>query len=113
MQWAEFLEEVAPGVEKEIDNVGKCDDSNLHASDRWILNNSEIQLHCDSDACKGIRTYRVSFKNQKTYPLLNATQRDYLIYYLCNNCLKSLKGFALRVCITAPPKGIAVKIGEI
>jgi len=49
MLWANFLEQIPPGSTQDIEDLFK--------NDTGEINSSDIQLHCESDKCKGVRFF--------------------------------------------------------
>jgi hypothetical protein len=72
------------------------------------LDPPEIQLHCDHELCKGVRWFKPTSTNSVSGTL------DYeFVAYLCKNCGKTQKVFALLVAPDGPGvSGQVQKLGE-
>jgi hypothetical protein len=70
----------------------------------------DIQLHCKSDSCKGTRFFAPSTEN--IYP--KEKQGQYLfLEYVCKNCEKSSKVYAILLSLVDRQNAKISKIGEI
>lgn len=108
---AEFLEGLAPNQlskisdlseRKYVSNVGTCD----------IMRTPEIQLHCSSEPCNGIRFFRCVAGQGKRL----REKYDFIyITYKCSNCQKSEKTFSLAVKLDVEEgeTGELYKLGEL
>lgn len=87
---------------KYISHVGYCD----------VMRTPEIQLHCTSDCCNGVRFFRcVSGANKR----LKTSYEFIYISYKCSNCQKTEKTYSLAVKLDADeqPTGELFKFGEL
>lgn len=106
MKWAQFLEQVPPGTQHEIEDM--CEYAHgLKPS----IPTTPIELHCET--CQGDRTFRQSGATE----WINSTDRNAFLYYICGNCHKSIKIFAVRMRKSSETEfvksGIAIKFGEL
>ena len=117
LTFATFLEEAPPGSERKVSDLcifSMVDESPSRRVRRRVLNAPDIQLHCGTEMCCGIRTFEclVTDKNQLIYGE-DSSQGDFFLTYFCRNCRKGKKRFALRVHRKAAQSGSAVKYGEM
>lgn len=96
-----FLEAVSPGTKRKIIDLTVSQGVGVS------LNTPELLLHCDSPECSGVRTFRLSDRN---IGLSSEDWRYGYLSYLCGNCRKTFKRFALAVHWG---KDTAIKIGEL
>ncbi len=102
----DFLETVSPGVVCAIsDMVG---DPNTTNGQKVYL--PQINLHCDSDSCNGIRIFKT---NDDVY-VYREDLRSNFIKYTCKNCSRSEKIFSLWTTLNKAPStdGALYKFGE-
>jgi hypothetical protein len=72
----------------------------------------EIQIHCPSDCCGGPRFYRCA--TQDRYPVDDKPSSFLYLTYVCSNCRKSQKTFALMAIRRADTsEGDCTKLGEM
>jgi len=103
--FAEFLEGIAPSAAREVSDLRE------QRQGHWILNTPDVQLHCDSESCGGIRFFRytgkmVYFGTEKVM--------EVFLRYECRNCEEREKIYAV-VGIrdeTGKAEGSALKLGE-
>jgi hypothetical protein len=96
LAFADFLQSVPPGSEKvveELVNVAPAGNNRLI----WRINTPDVLLYCGSDQCGGLRTYRSEGLPPMIAPQNEAGPNDAFLNYVCSNCRKSFKTFALRV----------------
>lgn len=104
VSFAEFLESHPPG------SLVPLPDLNANTGGAWQLSRPELQLHCDSEACGGNRIFRCSDPHGFIGP-----DRGWLrvfMVYVCRNCGRSQKTYALLLLGTGDASGQAYKIGE-
>jgi hypothetical protein len=101
MLWANFLEQIPPGTTQEIEDLFK--------NDGGEINSSDIQLHCDSDKCKGVRF----FNPIHTPTITQKYGENVFITYWCRNCQYNTKLFSLQITVGGGKKGTAMKHGEL
>jgi hypothetical protein len=106
MLWAEFLERIPPNVTEDIEDLFRWDDGSVKIS------NSDIQLYCDSDKCKGVRFFQFNYSNLAS--MGTATSTEAFASYYCRNCQSNPKIFALRLLRSdsTSMNGQAMKYGE-
>ncbi len=103
--FAEFLEQTPPGILRSI-----ADLYNVQEGVRRGFATPDIQLHCDSEACRGFRffAYQTSQHTHYTYG-----PHHLILKYRCRNCRESIKVFALSVeSEFTGPNGKVEKLGE-
>jgi hypothetical protein len=108
IQFADFLERIPPGVTVDIIDLF----TGASAASAHSLSNALIQLHCDSDACQGVRFFGVTGSNLAKD--ITSTQ-DIFLTYVCRNCRSRVKSYALRIKkeTSTTFNGTAMKFGEI
>lgn len=109
MLWSEFLERTPPGVTEEIDDLFKSADVNGTSK----VSDTDIQLYCDSDKCKGVRVFQTRLTADASSS--GYSYKEIFISYYCRNCQYSVKTFALRLVREATASalsGVATKFGE-
>lgn len=81
----EFLESVPPGKEVLIDDFA------ARKSNSTYIATPQLHLHCTSEECQGIRFFEATDDDWLSYDKYN----DKYATYVCRNCRKSIKTFAL------------------
>jgi len=104
MLFAEFLESQPPNSPRSLSDVRIAKQNGY-----WYLKTPDLQLHCSSEACGGTRFFAfqgsaINFADQA---------RDVFLDYVCRNCNKSWKTFALSLRSTDGTAGTGVKYGEL
>lgn len=103
---AEFLESLPPSRIIQVSNLGKYD-PRLGTEG---LSTPEIQLHCDNDACNGVRYFRC--ENRGT-ALSTESYKYQFLTYRCRNCQSTTKTFAVAAHLAENEKdGEILKFGE-
>lgn len=103
----EFFEEVPPGRDALIENLAKQTGSFVGANDLVL---PEINLYCDDDTCNGFRIFR----SRNDIQLTAENNENIFVYYVCKNCGKNNKIYALWSHLNKDRKtGILYKYGEI
>jgi hypothetical protein len=98
-----FLEETPPSSPQKVTHLWYQEGS---SSAR--LGTPELRLHCDSDECSGVRTFRCNDVNWFSTPNL-----DVFLTYVCSDCRKKAKRFSLRVTMSdIKGSGTSYKYGE-
>lgn len=113
IDFADFLESSPPGQFRRITNlfaVGQYSTGTAY----YHLAAPELQLHCSGDDCNGLRFYRYKEGDR----LRDGNRNQFLntfITYLCHNCQRRMKIFALQVFRDSDDKtgGRCFKVGEI
>ena len=106
---AEFLESTPPNVLKPISDLAVLRHGHNNA---WMeIQKPDIQLHCSSDTCDGIRIFNCIFGGQ----ILNTDRKFIFIHYRCRNCESKRKVYAVIVWLKAAQfrAGFALKLGEV
>jgi hypothetical protein len=104
---AEFLENVGPSSSRDVSDLWHIQES----SNRTALLTPDIRLHCENDACGGIRTFR--YNHGEIYFGHNRMRLDTFLDYKCSNCDEVHKRFSL-MANRAPTVGLGkiYKYGE-
>ncbi len=107
MRFTEFLEQIPPNVSEEIEDLFELKESNVK------LSNSDIQLYCDSEKCKGVRFFQ--FRYSPLVSMGTSTSTDTFITYYCRNCQYNSKVYAVRLKRSSGTilNGTAMKFGEL
>ena len=103
--FANFLESNPPDTVEDISNLCKQVGAN------WQLVTPDIQLHCSSEACDGLRFFQSI--GSTIYPEENSWKNGFMAY-VCRNCGQTQKIYALAVFQNRIPHyhGKAIKYGE-
>jgi len=104
---AEFLVSSPPGTEAEIQVWAYEYRTALPGPLK--INLPEIQLHCSSDVCKGIRFF--SPTSDALY-IKEQTAEYHFLNYTCKNCEKSTKVYAIFFALVDRKNAKVAKIGE-
>lgn len=101
----DFLENVPPGKEVHVPDFSVRKNNNL------IMATPQLQMHCNSEACDGIRFFAATDDE----PWLSSTEHnDKYVTYVCRNCRKTWKTFSLSAVYQAETKKWEVeKYGEM
>ena len=77
---------------------------------QWIypLAKPDVQIHCEN--CQGARYFENVGDNIN---VVNERVRDVFLTYICRNCRKTLKAYAVRVKRAGSSAGEALKYGEL
>ncbi|WP_142235851.1 hypothetical protein [Allostella humosa] len=106
----QFLESVPPGVEQRIAQLALETGSVLSAKKQYSLNIEDISLHCDNEACGGLRNFRYS---DSTIDVQARSRRYLFLRFTCANCQKTGKLYALSIQISdIATDGFVEKLGE-
>jgi hypothetical protein len=103
----EFFEEIPPGKAVPIENLAKK--TGLYIGDNdFIL--PELNLYCDVDTCEGFRL----FEPKESRKLFAEQWNDLFVEYICKNCGKRIKTYALLAFLNKDRKGGKLyKYGEL
>ena len=110
--FAYFLESVPPGAERMVSDLLSSKppisfpDPFLH----WSLNTPDIQLHCSTETCRGVRVFRCLSGGEDFH---GYRLKDVFLIYSCRNCTKASKTYALRVAAKEKGPDSVVKYGEM
>lgn len=91
--FSEFLESTPPGSITNVTNLAKA---RHYAGGNYAghqLVTPEIQLHCPSESCNGIRFFRRSSQSVPDIP--DDNWHHFYVSYVCSNCRKFEKTFSL------------------
>jgi hypothetical protein len=110
VSFREFLERVPPGTLSQIADLGGSKSYPPNGGALVSLLLPEVSLHCDTEStCAGERVYKTSFAKELTK---NETHLAF-VTYVCKNCSKTVKTFALWISLGDDLKsGTAYKYGE-
>jgi hypothetical protein len=100
--WAEMLTATPPGTVYSVPDFANLVDSRL------LLNKPDLEMHCDSESCNGIRF----FDGASDVFVLSSGDQNIFLEYRCRNCKKSPKLFAVKNLLSRPDRYIVLKIGE-
>jgi hypothetical protein len=103
---AEFLESSPPNTRIQISDLFARDD-NL----RWSIREPDLQLHCTSERCSGVR----SFRHNSTTAYVSDNWNFKFVTYICRNCESVQKTYALAVFFPKEKdgSGMTTKLGEV
>ena len=113
---SEFLQSTPPNQWRHISNLSVSQHIGPYASVSREINTPELELHCSSDLCNGVRFFRCAevFTNPGKY--LQENNSNYLyVAYRCSNCQMTRKVYSLAVILskTDQSRGICYKLGEL
>ena len=102
---AEFLEGSPPDVQETISDLAQRSGPN------FILQQPEIQIHCNSERCNGLRVFHQT--SGSAYVELGKWSFKF-VTYTCRNCERNQKVYALATRLGPNGQsGLAQKLGEI
>lgn len=112
ISFAEFLEATPPSMFVKLSNLVREKPAPSGYGRRFALIKPEIQLHCPSDSCNGIRFFRCTSQDEVE---ISSNRHNHLyIAYMCSNCRSTVKTFSLAVkCDGYTDSGIGFKFGEL
>ena len=87
MPFSEFLESIPPSSLTNISDLTQKRYSQGGGISGYQLFTPEIQLHCPSDSCNGIRFFRRTTQNVPDIP--DDKYHYFYISYICSNCRKT------------------------
>jgi len=99
----EFLESTPPGVVEDISDL-----SQLSGTHR-VVAEPDVLLHCESDVCGGMRLFKCA--SDRIYFPEKGWKYGYATY-VCRNCQKTSKVYAIGVLRGTGDAGYAYKFGE-
>jgi hypothetical protein len=110
MDWAKFLASSPPDSPAEISNLCRRSSTSPNAS--WAVGTPDLLLYCDSEECQGLRFFEC--KDGTTW-ILSAQWKHEFMNYVCRNCRKTVKTYAVKVRQKEAnsSSGWATKLGEI
>jgi hypothetical protein len=98
-----FLESVPPGSWTDVPNASSWSGGNPY------LTLSDLELHCTTDSCNGVRFFQTS----TTFQLTSKHAREAFISYTCRNCRKTYKTYAVRALLSEEDSSVKLyKLGE-
>lgn len=104
--FADFLESSPPNTPTKLADVGK-----IVGTHHVLINTPEIQLHCPTGNCNGVRFFRCSDQYSGR---LTRKRTNIFINYICSNCKKYMKTFSIMAQCESELAtiGTATKYGE-
>ncbi len=102
--FSEFLSETPPEVSVDVADLAVHNSSNRI----WYIGKPSLLLHCEE--CSGPRWF--DCKESTVYPEED-TWKDGILRYVCRNCEKRLKKYALSTRLSRDGSGVVFKYGEI
>jgi hypothetical protein len=104
---AGFLESIPPGAQESIPEL-----FTRTAQGNWIVAKPDIQLHCSSVKCEGVRSFRCA--SDSIYAADGKLWKYGYATYECRNCQNVRKIYAISVLKDGEPgpSGTAYKFGE-
>ncbi len=108
IKFKDFLEKVPPGKEMKVSDFGIS--IHKYNASHIYIKAIELQLHCTNEKCQGIRVF-----DAYNEVMLNPEKcNDDYVTYICRNCLRERKDYALRsVYDSQSKKWSVIKYGEI
>jgi hypothetical protein len=98
----EFLETIPPSVERRVSGFA------TPLSSGWGFASPDVQLFCPEAVCERPQFFIITDNDTvRISPF-----KDGLLHYICRNCGKTKKTFALRVQQRSSHSGSLIKIGE-
>jgi hypothetical protein len=109
MTFRRFLESVPPSATQVISDL-RAEAQTSAGVVWWRTTYPDIQLHCDSESCGGIRTFACTTEGRH----FGTREESVFIVYFCRNCRRSYKEFALMLKAHADEgaTGTGRKFGE-
>lgn len=108
---SDFLETCPPN---QLTHISDLAERKVAPNVGWadVMRTPEIQLHCGSDSCNGVRFFRCVSGSGKC---LNKNYQFIYVTYRCSNCQDNEKTFALGVKLDTDekPTGELYKFGEL
>lgn len=107
---SDFLEATPPNRVSHISDLSAYRSVNGYM--RNALNTPDIQLHCPSDSCNGVRFFRCTSGKAES---LRPSYKFIFITYMCSNCQDHQKTYAIaaRIDEDEKPTGELYKFGEL
>lgn len=107
---AEFLESSPPGHRANISDLAEY--KHVRTMAAFYLRTPELQLHCDSDQCNGLRFFRC--QKGALEPAARTVTYHFLTYR-CANCQRTEKRFAVAFARNSDEDnaGVMTKLGEL
>jgi hypothetical protein len=103
-----FLTSSPPGSTEQVSVI--VYESNTGFNKRPELQLPDLDLHCDSERCNGIRSFRPS---QRSLNPAEKTPSLYFITYICKNCGETQKTYAISLTLLDRKEAKVTKIGEM
>ena len=112
LSFATFLEEAPPGSKRVISDLFLIRSSTSMQRKSWSLSAPDIQIHCATEACCGVRYFQCERGDTRHIFDLEERAGNCFLTYICRNCGKSSKTYALWVRQEQDQAGSAEKLGE-
>lgn len=106
----EFFEGTPPNRVSHISDLSRYSAVGNYYRD--VMRTPEIQLHCPSDSCNGVRFFRCISGSSAH---LTSEYKHMYVTYRCSNCQEHQKTYALavRIDVEEEPTGEMYKFGEL
>ena len=111
LSFASFLEEVPPGSKRVISDLFRIRSSTSMQRKSWLLSTPDILIHCATEACCGVRYFQCETGTRHMFDQ-EEREGNCFLTYICRNCEKSSKTYALWVRQEQDQAGSAEKLGE-
>ena len=111
----EFLQSTPPNQWRHISDLSVSQHVDAYASISKEINTPELELHCSSDLCNGLRFFRCTEVFLSTGAYLQENSPNYLyVTYQCSNCQIAQKVYSLAVILSTSEQfhGMCYKFGE-
>ena len=112
---SEFLENTPPNKTAYISDLVVWENMGLYPGQQARLRKPNLNLHCSTDSCNRIMTFRHFFPESDNEILAENNWRYLYISYQCSNCQKERKVFSLAAIVyrNGKPQGQCYKFGEL
>lgn len=95
LTFAEFLETTPPSRNTTITDLTKKEIYNGGGIKGYMLSKPELQLHCSSQECNGLRFFRCT--NRDVIYISDDIPKKIYLSYICSNCRKRVKTYSLNM----------------
>jgi len=112
---SEFLQSTPPNQWRYISNLF-MQHTGPYGNVIKEINTPELELHCSSDSCNGVRFFRCTKVFSNPGPHLEENSSNYLyVTYQCSNCQMTQKVYSLAVMLFTDEQSyeMCCKLGEI
>ena len=115
---SEFLQSTSPNQWRHISDlsVEEMRHTGSYPTVSKELNTPDLQLHCSSDSCNGVRFFRCTKVFSNSGPHLEENSSNYLyVTYQCSNCQMTQKVYSLAVMLFTDEQSyeMCCKLGEL
>lgn len=112
---SEFLQSTPPNQWRHISNLF-MQHTGPYGNVIKEINTPELELHCSSDSCNGVRFFRCTKVFSNPGPHLEENSSNYLyVTYQCSNCQMNQKVYSLAVMLFTDEQSyeMCCKLGEL